>query len=272
MKTIDLPTGPIAYDDLGDGAPILLLHATLHDRTDWRSITERLATSNRVLALDWPGHGESPRPVGGQPLGARLFADVLHDFVTTLDLRNAVLIGNSVGGYAACRLAVTAPERVAGLITVQGAGYAPSSWWVRAYCRLLARPNTAKLLFPTFARMYMRATSELDRAIVNRVNAVAHTRQGAEAFSEMWRSFAAADADLRPEADQVKAPTLVIWGKKDLTIPRLWAHRAHHAIGGSGFALMDTGHLPFASDPAGFLAGIEPFIDEVASVAERTDP
>ena len=54
-----------------------------------------------MLALDWPGHGESPLPA--TPLRAVEFGDLLIEFADRLDLANAVIVGNSVGGYAALK-------------------------------------------------------------------------------------------------------------------------------------------------------------------------
>lgn len=198
---VRLPTvGHVAFDDAGAGDPIVLLHATLHDRSDWADVTPRLATNHRVIALDWPGHGGSPLPHDGPQPGAGVFAKVLAEFVETLDLRNAVLIGNSVGGYAACRVAITRPDRVAAVVMAQGAGFTPTTAWVRAYCRALARPGMSKRLFPALARAYMRPQSDRDRAIVKRVTAAAKGEAGSATFSAMWRSFAEPDADLREAA------------------------------------------------------------------------
>ncbi len=90
----------MSYTDQGSGPPILLLHAALHDRRDVGPVRDALASGRRLLALDWPGHGGSPPPE--TPLRAVEFGDVLIEFADRLDLNNLVVIGNSVGGYAAC--------------------------------------------------------------------------------------------------------------------------------------------------------------------------
>ena len=62
MATMQTSRGVVSYTDDGSGPPILLLHAALHDRTDYGPVHGALAKGRRVLALDWPGHGESPCP------------------------------------------------------------------------------------------------------------------------------------------------------------------------------------------------------------------
>jgi pimeloyl-ACP methyl ester carboxylesterase len=61
MATMHTALGTVSYTDEGSGPPIVLLHAALHDRTDYAPVAASLAQGRRVLALDWPGHGESPR-------------------------------------------------------------------------------------------------------------------------------------------------------------------------------------------------------------------
>src|SRR6201988_2075414 len=98
MATMQTSLGTVSYIDEGSGPPIVLLHAALHDRTDFAPVTGELAKGRRVLALDWPGHGESALPT--TPLGAVEFGDLLVEFADRQDLSNAVIVGNSVGGAA----------------------------------------------------------------------------------------------------------------------------------------------------------------------------
>ena len=106
MATVLTRAGRVAYHESGSGPTILLLHATLHDRHDFDPVVETLARNYRTIAVDWPGHGESDAVDSPLEASAPLFADVLEDVVEGLGLSGAVLIGNSVGGFAAARLAV----------------------------------------------------------------------------------------------------------------------------------------------------------------------
>lgn len=94
MATLSTRAGQVAYHQTGAGRPVLLLHATLHDRRDFDPIVEALAGRHRVIAVDWPGHGES-HPT--DRVTGPLMADVLDDIVDALNLEDIVLIGNSVG-------------------------------------------------------------------------------------------------------------------------------------------------------------------------------
>jgi pimeloyl-ACP methyl ester carboxylesterase len=128
---IDTSTGPIAYDITGQGpaAPphetIVLLASGAHDRHDFDELRTQLPPRFRTITLDWPSHGESPPGTGS--LSAMRIADISEQAIEQLAPAGAIVLGNSVGGFAAARLAIRRPELVAGLVIVDGGGFcAPS--------------------------------------------------------------------------------------------------------------------------------------------------
>ena len=257
VNMVQTRAGEVAYSDTGEGPVVVLLHATLHDRHDFDAIVPGLRDDHRVIALDWPGHGDSPAP--SRPPTAALYADVLADVVATLDLPPAAYVGNSVGGFAAARLAITDPQRVSRLVLVNSGGFiaGPAA---NLYCRMLGMPAVMKRVLPRFVRSYMKATSDNDRAVQERVLARAKTPDGVSLTAALWRSFANPDYDLRPHAERITAPCLVIWGSKDTAIPMRLGRSTAAAIPGSRLEVLPTGHVPFSSDPAGFLAIAAPFL------------
>lgn len=263
MTTIETRAGRVAYHELGSGPTILMLHATLHDRHDFDPIVKTLARRYRTIAVDWPGHGDSDPVDAALEPGAPLFADVLEDVVDGLGLERAALIGNSVGGFAAARLAITRPEVVAGLILVNSGGFVPLNPLSRAFCRVMSTPAVWRTA-PLFVRGYMKARSDNDREIVERAIARARTDDGVRTATGLWRSFATAEHDLRGRADGLSAPTLIVWGKRDIAVPLSYGRIAHDAIRDSRLEILDTGHVVFSSDPQGFLAVAEPFLESVA--------
>ncbi|MFE7115693.1 alpha/beta fold hydrolase [Streptomyces sp. NPDC057654] len=106
-------------DEAGRGRPVVLLHARPTDRTMWAAHLPLLADAGvRAIALDLPGHGDAHVPADRE---SAPWTDVLE----TLDHLGAdrfVLAGNSLGALTALQAAVTAPERVEGLVLV---GYRP---------------------------------------------------------------------------------------------------------------------------------------------------
>src|SRR5262245_33086028 len=89
----------LAYDDEGNGPPIMCLHAIGHGAGDFTRLRERFRARYRVIAVDWPGQGRSGDDA--LPPTAARYADLLGGLLDALGLDRVVLVGNSIGGAAA---------------------------------------------------------------------------------------------------------------------------------------------------------------------------
>lgn len=261
MAILETRSGPIAYDERGEGQPVVMLSSGSHDRHDYDDLRDRLPSHFRTIALDWPAHGESP-PVPGAA-SAMQFADIAEEFVEQIAPDGAILVGNSVGGFAAARLAIRRPRLVRGLVLVDSGGFLGRPPQVRAFCALMARPRFLRAIYPWFANRYMRPQSDADRRV--RDIGIATTREdpGLRTLSELWRSFPSAEHDLRAEAPSISAPTLILWGKRDPVIPLKVGRWLAATIPAAELAVFDTGHAPHVSDPEGFSARLIPFAESV---------
>jgi pimeloyl-ACP methyl ester carboxylesterase len=248
LLLLDTPHGAIAYDVRGDddGLPLVLLASGAHDRHDYDALRDRLPGRHRTIALDWPGHGESP--LEGE-LSAMRCADVTEAAVAALAPGGAVVVGNSVGGFSAARLALRRPELVKGLVLIDSGGFVAVSPPVRAFCSLMARPGFLKAIYPTFARRYMRVRTPADRAALATGIATTRADPGLGAVAGLWRSFASPEHDLRAQAPQIAAPTLILHGRRDPVIPLRAAKATAAAIPGAELHVVDTGHVPHTTDP-----------------------
>lgn len=269
MPTVQTSLGTVSYTDDGSGPPILLLHAALHDHTDFDTVHAGLTAGRRVLTLDWPGHGASAPP--STPLRAVQFGDLLVEFADVLDLRNVVVVGNSVGGYAACRLALERQERVSGLVLVNTGGFTPHSVFTRFFCAVMGRPAVVRAAFPAFVRAYMRPKNSTDKAVARRVVGRARTTDGAKTAAALWKSFTEPGHDLRVQASQISAPVLITWGAKDPTAPARWGRAVAAAVPGSTFEAFPTGHVVFSSEPQAWLSTVLPFVEAAHDVRQGVD-
>jgi pimeloyl-ACP methyl ester carboxylesterase len=104
----------LPHDEAGNGPAVILLHAGIADRTMWREHLDPLAEAGyRAVALDLSGFGEAGVTAGEQAP----WIDVLAT-MDALEIHDAILVGNSLGGAVALRAAVLAPERVAALALI----------------------------------------------------------------------------------------------------------------------------------------------------------
>ncbi|MCX4097253.1 alpha/beta fold hydrolase [Nocardia sp. alder85J] len=259
MRTVRTSMGEVAYEETGDGPPVFLLHANAHDHHDFDAIVPGLAREHRVIAVDWPGHGASaPNP----DVTATGLADALAELVAALTPEPAVFIGNSVGGFAAARLAIEDPSRVAGLVLVDTGGFVRRTLFTRAYCRayaFAARPLSGWLL-PRIVRAYTKPRSANDHAVVDRAARFLGTVSGRATYVALWRSFGDPGYDLTGRADRITAPTLVVWGRRDPVAPLFIGRATSRCIPGARLEVLDTGHMPFSSAPDEFLDLVTPFV------------
>jgi pimeloyl-ACP methyl ester carboxylesterase len=260
MDQLDTSLGPIAYDERGQGHPIVMLPSGAHDHHDYDELRALLPSERfRSISLDWPGHGASPR--GSAAWSAMRFADLAEAFVERVAPDGAVVVGNSVGGFSAARMAIRRPELVKGLVIVDGGGFQGRPPQVRLFCWLTSKPRFLRTIYPAFSSYYMRARTDADRRARETAIATTRTDDGARTVSEVWGSFSSPEHDLRPDAGRITAPTLLVWGRRDQVIPVGFGKRAERTIPGARLVVLDTGHVPHTSDPASVAAELVPFVD-----------
>jgi len=112
----------INYYEIGAGHPIILLHGSGPGATGWSNFSpniETLSKSNRVLAVDMPGWGQSDTET--PDVGYR-HPESLISFMDELGIEKAALVGNSMGGMTAITAAALYPDRVSHLITMGAPG------------------------------------------------------------------------------------------------------------------------------------------------------
>jgi pimeloyl-ACP methyl ester carboxylesterase len=116
---VPVPHGTLAVVDEGDGPPVVLVHAGICDLRSWDAMTPALVAGGlRVIRYDARGHGGSTTE--------DVEFSTIDDLVAVLDARGvhqALLVGNSRGGYVSIETALDHPERVVGVVGV-GSGVA----------------------------------------------------------------------------------------------------------------------------------------------------
>ncbi|MDV7338719.1 alpha/beta fold hydrolase [Terasakiella sp. A23] len=103
----------LAFQDMGDGEPVVILHGLFGAAKNWNSIAKQMARSYRILTVDLRNHGSSPWT------DSMTYVEMAEDLVAFLDQRGldkAHIVGHSMGGKAAMTLALKAPERVKSLV------------------------------------------------------------------------------------------------------------------------------------------------------------
>src|SRR4029077_2661268 len=112
---LDLRFMSFAFDDVGSGLPVVLLHAFPFDRSMWKPQLGPLSADGfRLLVPDLPEFGDTTP--GTEVFTIEGGADVIAEFLEAINVEKAVVVGLSMGGYVAMAFARRHPGMLAGLI------------------------------------------------------------------------------------------------------------------------------------------------------------
>jgi pimeloyl-ACP methyl ester carboxylesterase len=115
----------VAFSDTGKGRAVVLLHGFLGSHEIWSSTIQDLSRSYRVIAIDLPGHGDTP--CFGYAHSMDLMARCVKAVLTHLKIKKCVMIGHSMGGYVALAFADHFPDLLSGLVLYHSTAYADSA-------------------------------------------------------------------------------------------------------------------------------------------------
>lgn len=124
LKKILFKNDTVTFSDLGKGRVVVLLHGFLGSHEVWATTVTNLARSYRVIAIDLPGHGQTA--CFGYVHSMELMAKCIKAVMDSLRLKKYVLVGHSMGGYAALAFADLFPDNLKGLCLYHSTAYADS--------------------------------------------------------------------------------------------------------------------------------------------------
>lgn len=240
------------YVTLGSGRPLLLLHGWGTDLHAFDGLMNHLATSYKVIALDFPGFGLSTEPT--TPWGIQDYAKATAAFCDTLALDNPIILGHSFGARVALILAASRP--IEQMILTGAAGLRPKrtlKWYLKVYSykalkRIASLPGVDKVL-GDFMALYQKNAGSADYK-----NATPMMKQ---ILSRV------VGEDLGHLLPQISASTLLIWGENDTATPLKDGERMEADIPDSGLAVIkNAGHYAFLDQPEPFKLILDAFLKE----------
>lgn len=224
------------YQVTGRGDPLVLIHGLSGSGRWWRYNVPVLALRHRVYIVDLVGYGRSRRQ---RALGMNGDVHLLSSWMDAMNLNDVTLIGHSMGGHVALRLAAEQPERVQNLVLVCASGLLKGSM-----LRLALRLPQAGL---------RGRRSFLPRILLD------STRAG---MPNLYRSGRGVLADdLQPHLAALKARTLVVWGERDVVIPPVLGQALTRAIPGATYLeIPGAGHVVMVDAPREFNRAVLGFL------------
>jgi pimeloyl-ACP methyl ester carboxylesterase len=276
-REIEVEGVPTRCLTAGEGDPLVLLHGVGDNALDWRWVMPTLAREHRVYAPDLPGSGASAEPAADRYSPA-FFEQFVGAFLDALGAERAAVVGNSAGGLAGLRFALSKPERVTALGLVAGAGLgrkvspALRSLSLPGYGRLAVawgkrRPGAAQRALARAALIFSRPW-RTPRGWLKEQYRLARLPGFLEAQLATLRSQVGLRGQREVLLDRLpdlEPPTLVVWGERDRVLPPSQAHEAIARLRNGSLELVpDCGHLPQVEHPERFAFTLARFLDEKA--------
>ena len=231
----------IHYEETGSGKDVLFLHGWGSSCAVWRSVFEATKDLGHLVALDFPGCGQSDTME--EPWDIDDYADFVLEFIEKAKLENPILIGHSHGGRVIMKLCGEKKLSPPKIIFVDAAGLIPKKSLRQKIKAKSFKAIKGALSLPVIknysAGLLDKARNHFGSADYNAAPPV--LRQTLVSL---------VNTDLRHLLPNIECPSLLIWGDKDTATPIEDAKTIESLIKDSGLCIIkDTGHFSFCEKP-----------------------
>ncbi|MDH5675228.1 MAG: alpha/beta fold hydrolase [Myxococcales bacterium] len=247
------------------GTPLVLVHG-LGDAGmgDFRPVLASLRRTRPVLAFDLPGFGGSS--TGRPPYSPERFSELLSRVIDRYAGGHADVMGHSMGGAVALMHAGRFAHQVRRLILLDVAGVLHEEALVGTHLKLAGQPGAAESgqTPPAVRRLMEVAEGTADtvlrglRAVTPGTGSIAALAERGDAPVGARAALALATTDFGPAIDTVRAPTLIVWGRRDTIAPVRTAWLLRDRIADAHLVFLEeVGHVPMTEAPERLLALVE---------------
>ncbi|MGI4798574.1 MAG: acetoin dehydrogenase dihydrolipoyllysine-residue acetyltransferase subunit [Janthinobacterium lividum] len=244
MRQARVPAGLVACRDWGagtaHGARLVLLHGLAGDVQSWAQLAAALTRTGRhVTAIDLPGHGGT----GIEASDLNTVVSVVTAFLDTLDGEPVELVGHSLGGAVAARVARSTPSRVRRLTLLAPAGLdrAIDIDFVRGIVRARTGGGLQHLLRRLVVRPATLTTAQLDAL------AAELARGRLLGLADALVDAGGQQVDITRDLQALAMPVRVVWGMQDRIIP--WTQASQAGSRTAIHLIQDAGHVPHWDQP-----------------------
>ena len=247
--------GKFKYIEEGEGEPLMLLHGLFGALSNFKDLIEHFRHTNKVIVPMLPLFDLDilHTSVGG-------LAKHVHKFIETMDYKEIHLLGNSLGGHVALVHALKHPERIKSLILTGSSGLFENGMG-DTYPR---RGDYEYIKKKTEVTFYDPATAT--KELVDEVFEI--TRNRLKVIKIIALAKSAIRNNLGEELNNVKQPSLLIWGSNDTITPPFVAREFHRLLPNSELHFIDKcGHAPMMEQPAEFNVILDKFLKKQGTPA-----
>jgi len=258
-KYINFKEGKIAYTSSGKGRAVVLLHGFLGSADIWEETKNALAKHYRVICIDLPGHGESN--CFGYVHNMELMAQSVKAVMDKLRFKKYVLVGHSMGGYAALAFAELFPDYLRGLCLFHSSSYADSEQKKRDRNKAIKAVKNNYSIYVRASIKNLFATKNLKHL----KKEISFAQQIARKTPKQGVVDALEGMKDRPNRDVIlhfaKYPILFIIGKYDNILPmQSLLDQADLVKHKNVLLLENSGHMGFLEQPDTCVKQLKKFI------------
>lgn len=227
---------------------VVFLHGLGSYLKFWRAQLDAVAAQGyRVIAIDQLGFGKSDKPALF-PYTTESFGENVVELLERLGIKDAILVGHSMGGQTALSTAIRFPDRVRALVLVSPAGFEVFSgreqkWFKNVYSRTLVKDADEESIWGNVRDYnFQRWSPDYEWLIEERVRLAKSPDFDAYAYAQVRTVEGLARNNfVRESLAKVTAPTLIVYGSGDRLIPNAFLH------GGFTRTIMEAGQAGIAN-------------------------
>ena len=247
----------------GDKPSIVMLHGYSADKDVWPRFARHFVDDYQVIIPDMAGHGDSPyNPEWDYSMPAQ--AKRLAALLDKLDIQQAHVIGNSMGGFLTATFAIQYPQRVLSATMVDPAGVIPPQ--ASDMMKMLEQGNNPFLVnnraeFDDFYAMTMAQPPYLPDIVLQAIGQSYIDRH--DQLKKIFHDFHSSDY-LDEKLDQLQAPALLWWGDQDRLL-----HVSSVPVWQAGVKQLQTeiwpgiGHMPMVEQAAAAAEKYQAFLSSI---------
>ena len=267
----------VRFAELGNrtNQPVLLFHGVPENLQCWYAVAPRLAEKYYVLALDWPGFGGSDPFHSPEEYTSRRFAEVIIDFMDTLQISQANLVATDIALLPALLVGLEHPGRAAKMVVMDGIPFPRSqysSWELKSFAK--KGSIRGKALVQWFPRLsaqiaYMKGfyrRHTIPDEVRQEFLSDGMKRSNQEAFLSYFQNFRKSQEYFEPRAHEVQTPVLVVWGKHDRFISSKLGSEIAEKLPNARLEIIEqSGHYVHMDNPQELIQVVAKFFDEQSS-------
>ena len=250
---LDIDGTAIHYVEAGKGEDVVLIHGWNGSTFSFRYTIPELAQDFHVIALDLKGYGYSARSKDGDySLTAQ--SEIVAQVMDRLGVKNAAVIGHSMGGAVATRLAIVHPEWVKKLVLVD-------TVTVTEQRRATRLGKLLRVVLPLGAPLLLHRRGARRRVFLSAVHDPAHVTPEVEEgyfrplhmrghLHALGRQLISRQSDQLESPEGISQPTLILWGEHDSWLRPEFGEILASQIPNAELKLVPSaGHLPLEEQP-----------------------